>query len=185
MRQPAAHRSAFASARNFTKFARMAHDASRREQRSPGFALAASLLVAAVVFVGFYIVRGGGPGPTLYIGGPILTMDADNRVVEALAVDGERIVGAGTEASLRSWAEREGAHVVDLDGRAMMPGFIDAHGHFPGEGLYAIYADLNSPPIGDVGNMDDLVERLAEQAAETPAGDWVVGLSYDLSLIHI
>jgi predicted amidohydrolase YtcJ len=183
MRQPAAHRPAFASARNFAKFAGMANDASGRGQRSPGFALAASLLVAAVVLVGVYIVRGGAPGPTLYVGGPILTMDADNRVVEALAIDGERIVGTGTEASLRPWAEREGARVVDLDGRAMMPGVIDAHGHFPGEGLYAIYADLNSPPIGDVGNIDDLVKRLAEQAAETPEGDWVVGLSYDDSLL--
>ena len=119
----------------------------------------------------------------VYVGGPILTMDADDRVVEALAVDGERIAAVGTEPELRRWAAENDADIVDLKGRALLPGFIDAHGHFPGEGLYAIHADLNSPPIGEVETIDGLVERLKTKAAEVGAGDWVVGLSYDDSLL--
>jgi predicted amidohydrolase YtcJ len=65
----------------------------------------------------------------------------------------------------------------------LLPGFIDAHGHFPGVGLYALYADLNSPPIGDVRSVDDVVERLAARAAEKPAGEWIVGWSYDDTLL--
>lgn len=123
------------------------------------------------------------PGRTLYVGGPILTMDADNRVVDALAVDGERIAGVGSEAELREWARREGARIVDLEGRALLPGFIDAHGHFPGAGIYAVLVDLNSPPIGGVRDMADLVDRLSERAAQTSDGDWVVGMGYDDSLL--
>ena len=93
----------------------------------------------------------------LYRGGPILTMDADNRTVEALAVDRERIAAAGDEVELREWAESKGARIVDLRGRALLPGFIDAHGHFPGQGIFAVHVDLNSPPIGQIRKMDDLV----------------------------
>jgi len=118
----------------------------------------------------------------LYVGGPILTMDATNRVVEALAVDGERIAAVGTAAELRRWAD-EGARVVDLKGRALIPGFIDAHSHFPGAGLSAVMADLNSPPIGTVRSIGDVVERLREQASRTSGSDWVAGFGYDDSLL--
>ncbi len=119
---------------------------------------------------------------TVYVGGPVLTFDAENRVVEALGVEGDRIAAAGTRAEVEAWAEGR-ARLVDLAGRALLPGFIDAHGHFPGAGLYAVNADLNSPPIGDVRNLDDLVARLREQAAETSAGDWVTGWGYDDTLL--
>jgi predicted amidohydrolase YtcJ len=122
-------------------------------------------------------------GPTLYLGGPILTLDASNRIVEALAVDGERIAAVGTEATLRPWAEERGARVVDLAGRALLPGFIDAHGHFPGEGIYEVHVDLNSPPIGEVETIDDLVQRVAARAEETDDGDWIVGFGYDDTLL--
>ena len=127
--------------------------------------------------------RGRPPGPVLYLGGPILTMDAEDRVAEALATDGERIVAVGGEAALRTWARERGARVVDLQGRALLPGFIDAHGHFPGAGIFAVFADLNSPPTGAVETLDDLVQRLAEHAADTPADDWVVGVGYDDTLV--
>ena len=126
----------------------------------------------------------GTPGPVLYVGGPILTMDADDRVVEALATDGDRIVAAGSEAELRAWADENGARTVDLAGRALLPGFIDAHGHFPGEGVIEVFPNLNSPPIGPAVRIDDVVARLAERAAETSPGDWVVGMGYDDSLLE-
>ncbi len=122
-------------------------------------------------------------GRTVYVGGPILAMDAENRVVDALAVDGDRIAALGDEATLRDWAERSDAQIIDLDGRALLPGFIDAHGHFPGAGITAVFVDLNSPPIGPVERIDDAVARLAERAAETSPGEWVIGVGYDDSLL--
>jgi predicted amidohydrolase YtcJ len=119
----------------------------------------------------------------VYLGGPILPMDATDSIVAAVAIEGDRIVGVGSEEELRAWGDANGARVVDLNGRALLPGFIDAHGHFPGEGLYSVYADLNSPPVGNVQSMDDLVEVLAAKASETRAGRWVVGISYDDSLL--
>ena len=143
------------------------------------------IAVVAAIFlaVGQMSARLRRPGPVLYTGGPILTMDADGRVVEALAVEGERIAAAGTRAELQAWADERGARIVELGGRALLPGFVDAHGHFPGEGLEAMAANLNSPPIGEVRTLDELLARLRVRAEETSSGEWVVGFGYDDTLL--
>lgn len=122
------------------------------------------------------------PAHQLFINGTVLTMDARNRVVEALAVRGDRIEAVGSNEEITALAE-EGSVVVDLGGRALLPGFIDAHGHFPASGLKAIAADLNSPPIGSLTSMDEVLAALREQAANTPAGEWVSGFGYDDTLL--
>ena len=130
----------------------------------------------------FPLLIGCGPDRTVYSGGPILTMNTNNDVVEAIGIEGDRIAAVGSRAEVAEWAG-EDARIVDLEERAMVPGFVDAHGHFPGEGVYVNVVDLNSPPIGDVENLDDLVELLRGRAADTSAGEWVVGMSYDDTLI--
>ncbi len=122
------------------------------------------------------------PERVLYRGGAILTLDEANRVVEALAVEGDRIVAAGSEAELADFADGA-TRVVDLGGHALLPGFIDAHGHFPGAGIYAVAADLNSPPIGTVRDLAELRAALAAMAQRTDPGDWIVGMGYDDTLL--
>jgi predicted amidohydrolase YtcJ len=139
------------------------------------------VLAAAVVWVSWTLARR--PGRTFYFGGPILTFDADDRSVEALATDGDRIHAVGSEAELRAWADQTGARVVDLGGKALLPGFIDAHGHFPGAGITSVFVDLNSPPIGPVEDIDDVVAALSVRATDTADGEWVVGIGYDDSLL--
>tara|TARA_R110001599_G_scaffold353231_1_gene590993 strand:- start:70930 stop:72639 length:1710 start_codon:yes stop_codon:yes gene_type:complete len=122
------------------------------------------------------------PEQQLFINGSILTMDGDNRVVEALATRGDRIEAVGSTEDIMALAE-EGAEVNDLRGRTLLPGFIDAHGHFPGSGLKVIAADLNSPPIGTLTTMDEVLLALAQQAENVPAGEWVSGFGYDDTLL--
>ena len=70
------------------------------------------------------------PEHQLFINGSVLTMDADNRVVQALATRGDRIEAVGSTEEIMALAG-DGTEVIDLRGRALLPGFIDAHGHFP------------------------------------------------------
>jgi predicted amidohydrolase YtcJ len=140
-------------------------------------------LVLTVVVAGLVWSVIQAPGLTLYVGGPIITMDSKGTVAEALATDRDRIVLVGNEPELRAWAAETGARIVDLEGRALLPGFIDAHGHFPGAGITAVFVDLNSPPIGDVSDIPDLVARLKLRADETKSGEWVIGIGYDDSLL--
>ena len=123
------------------------------------------------------------PEQQLFINGSVLTMDVDNRVVEALATRGDRIEAVGSTEEIMALAG-EGTEVIDLRGRALLPGFIDAHGHFPGSGLKVVAADLNSPPIGTLTSMDEVLVAMAQQAEKTPAGQWVSGFGYDDTLLE-
>ena len=119
----------------------------------------------------------------LYRGGTILTMDDARPGAVAVLTDGERIAGVGEEAELRA-ALRPDARVVDLADRTMMPAFIDPHGHFPDPGFIALFrVDLASPPRGDCADMATALRRLADKAAATPPGEWVMGVLFDNTAI--
>ncbi|MEZ5501440.1 MAG: amidohydrolase [Halioglobus sp.] len=122
------------------------------------------------------------PSHQAFINGNILTMDADNAVVQALSTRGERIEAVGSTEDIMALVDDD-TEVIDLRGRTMLPGFIDAHGHFPGSGMRVIAADLNSPPIGDKRNMADILAALREQAARTSSDKWVTGFGYDDTLL--
>ena len=122
------------------------------------------------------------PAHQVFINGTLLTMDADNRVVDAIAVRGDRIEAVGSTDEIMALVEDD-TLVTDLRGRTMLPGFIDAHGHFPYSGMRVLGADLNSPPVGTLTTMEEVLAALAEQAAITPAGDWVFGFNYDDTLL--
>jgi hypothetical protein len=128
---------------------------------------------------------GNGPAAeVVFVGDHIVTMDPTQPSVEAVAVRGETIAAAGARddvLALRGPTTR----VVELGDRALLPGFIDAHGHFlaVGRGLDAL--SLHPPPVGNVRNIDDVVRKIRDWIAERdiPPGDLVVGSGYDDSLL--
>ena len=122
---------------------------------------------------------------TILINGDVITLTGPDNgdLAEAVAISGERISAVGTSEDIGRLAGPQ-TEVIDLGGSAVLPGFIDAHGHFPGSGLFARhFVDLNSPPIGTVRTIDDIVARLASRAAETPKGEWIQGRGYDDTLV--
>ena len=118
----------------------------------------------------------------IFLGQNIITMDASN--VSAVAVRGDRIVVAGSEQDARA-LQGEGTRVIELGERALLPGFIDAHGHFAGVARYADMLDLSSPPVGDVTSVDDIVRKLQRRIENLniPPGELVYGYGYDDSLL--
>ncbi|AQA20145.1 amidohydrolase [Halioglobus japonicus] len=125
--------------------------------------------------------RAAPPERQVFINGKILTMDASNSIASAVAVERDRIVAVGDEAAIAAY--RDGAQVIDLGGKVMMPGIIDAHGHFPGTGARAIMADLNSPPIGSIEEIADIQAALQPFVDQTAPGKWVSAMGYDDTLL--
>jgi predicted amidohydrolase YtcJ len=76
--------------------------------------------------------------------------------------------------------------LVELGDRALLPGFIDAHGHFSSMARAADLVDLSSPPVGVVEEIDDIVRllRLSIENERIPAGQQVDGFGYDDSLLE-
>jgi predicted amidohydrolase YtcJ len=119
----------------------------------------------------------------LFLNATVLTLDPAERVAEGVAVAGDRIVATGSPRELRARAAA-GAREIDLGGGTLIPGFVDAHSHMVMVGDNDLYAvDLNSPPIGEVKTLADLVARLRSRADATPAGEWVVAAGYDDTLL--
>lgn len=115
----------------------------------------------------------------IYIHGRVLTVDPANTVTEALAVKGSRILAVGTNATIEKLKD---AHtvVVDLQGKTLIPGFIDGHSHFMGLG-HAKYADLMPPPVGTVSSIPDLITVLKafKEKNGIKDGEWIYGYGYD------
>ena len=61
---------------------------------------------------------------------------------------------------------------TDLQGQTMVPGIPDVLGHFPGEGLSAVAADLNRPPVVNLITIQDVLDSLVKEAITTKEGDW-------------
>ena len=114
----------------------------------------------------------------IFINGTILTMDSAGSTAEALAVSDGRIEAVGGTAQIRARADDK-TQVTDLQGKTVLPGFIEAHGHFPWSGFNAIGVNLNSPPIGTMTCVSDVIAALKKKAAEREKGKWVIGFGYD------
>ena len=100
--------------------------------------------------------------------GRIVTADAKFSVVEAMAVEKGRIVATGTSAAVLA---RKGpsTKLVDLAGKTVLPGLIDAHVHALGAGLSEFDAKL--PPLNSIGEIQAFIR---EKAKTTPKGEWIV-----------
>jgi predicted amidohydrolase YtcJ len=121
---------------------------------------------------------------TVYVNGKIFTGSRARPWAECIRVQGTRIrsvgsrddVGAGGSAGSARSAPGGGAAEVDLHGRVVVPGFIDAHNHYlaTAEALAAV--DLRYPRVSSI---ESLVADIAERAAQTRAGDWIRGFGMD------
>ena len=72
-----------------------------------------------------------------------------------------------------------------MEGMTMMPGFIDPHSHFPNAGNNDLfYVDLNSPPIGKINTLDELIAKLDKKAQYAEKDAWIKGFGYDDTLLE-
>lgn len=105
----------------------------------------------------------------IFTGGKVITVDAAETVATGVAVRGDRIVAVGDVAALRGPATQ----VVDLKGRALLPGFIDAHSHVEGMAdVESHFINIQAPPLKD-GKA--IIAKLKEAQAKLAPGAWLVG----------
>ncbi len=118
----------------------------------------------------------------MFVNGSVLTMNEDMPRAEAVAVKDGVIVAVGARAQTEALFD-DAATVRDLDGRTLMPGLIDAHGHFAIGSSTAVMADLQPSPAGDVDTLAALRAKLEAWHEANPASPWILGFGYDDSLL--
>lgn len=136
------------------------------------------LVVAALTLVA---AKPASKPPTVYFGGTIITMAGDTpETVEAVAVQDGRITALGNVKDVIKQAGSK-AKRIDLKGRALLPGFIDAHGHVTYAGQNAAMVQLQPPPVGGVDTITKLKAALRawEMQRQLPEGVPIVGNGFD------
>jgi predicted amidohydrolase YtcJ len=109
------------------------------------------------------------PVDLVLLGGEIATVDAVIGNVQALAVDGYTIAAVGTDEEISAYIGPE-TEVIALDGRFVMPGFIEGHGHFLSLGESLRILDLN-----EVRDWGEVVRMVAVAADKAQPGEWITG----------
>ncbi|MEZ4887947.1 MAG: amidohydrolase [Chitinophagales bacterium] len=116
----------------------------------------------------------------IYFNGKILTMEDSLQQVEAIAVKAGKIEAIGDFETINQ-LQGAATQMIDLGGKTMLPGFVDAHSHFTIAMKMMAQANLGSPPAGEVKSIADIIEKLQAQQAKYNIleGQWIVGWGYD------
>jgi hypothetical protein len=99
--------------------------------------------------------------------GKIVTVNATFRIVEALAIKGDRILAAGSNAEILALATPD-TQRIDLQGKTVLPGLIDSHLHAVDSAMYEF--DHRVP---DMETLADVLKYVKARADSLPTGEWV------------
>lgn len=119
---------------------------------------------------------------TIYHGGIIITVNELQPEAQAVAIQDGKIIAVGYEDEV---IKLKGPHtrLVNLQGKTMLPGFIDPHGHVFNTGIQALSANLLPRPDGGVNSVAELQDALRDwaKANDRITGEyrWIIGFGYD------
>ena len=105
----------------------------------------------------------------IYTNGNIWTVDQSNERVSAVAIQNGKIIAAGSDQDMNAFSSEQ-TTLFDLEGKFMMPGFIEGHGHFLGFGNSLLKLNFL-----DSKSWDEIVEMVAKAAEDLPEGTWIEG----------
>lgn len=144
-----------------------------------GWGAVTTMLLAATAPASAQVVA-----DAIYTNGVIRTMEAPGDVAQAVAIRQGRIVAVGATPAVLAY-RGPATRVVDLRGKTMLPGFIDAHGHISMLAGMIDFANLAPPPVADVRDIASLQSTLRNYIAEQniAAGQWVRGFGYDDAML--
>jgi hypothetical protein len=117
----------------------------------------------------------------IYTGGDIVTVNDAQPTVEALAVKEGRILAVGTRDEIEKSYKGQATTVVDLDGKTLLPGFIDPHSHYFSSLSVANQVNVFAPPAGPGKDIPSIVAALKKfrDDRRIPKGELIQAYGYD------
>ncbi len=124
------------------------------------------------------VQRAAGPldADLILVNGRVITVDANDRVAQAVAVKDGRIIAVGTTADITRLAGPS-TRRIDLHGLTATPGLLDAHAHFSAASVDRMYVlDLSYPRVKSIR---DVKETIAARVRRAKPGEWIEGAGWD------
>jgi predicted amidohydrolase YtcJ len=117
----------------------------------------------------------------IYTGGDIVTVNDKQSNVEALAVKGGKIVAVGGRAEIERVHKGPTTRIIDLAGKTLLPGFLDAHSHYVSSLTVANQVNVYAPPAGPGKDPESIVAELVKyrDANKIPKGVVIQAYGYD------
>jgi predicted amidohydrolase YtcJ/uncharacterized membrane protein YdjX (TVP38/TMEM64 family) len=140
------------------------------------------LVMLSLLSLSYWAWFGNHSPHRVFINAKVLTVNQNNDIAEAVSIRYGMIEAVGSNESIQALIDKD-TLVSDLAGNTLIPGFIDAHSHFPSSGLMAVSVNLRSPPIGEIGSIEDIRQALLEKIEIADTDDWIIGFGYDDSLL--
>jgi predicted amidohydrolase YtcJ len=108
------------------------------------------------------------------VNGKVITMDPRFPIAESVAVRGEHILAIGTTREIEK-SIGPNTHILDLQGKTVVPGFIESHCHPSIGGPGLVYELI----VQEAGSIDEIVHMIETKARTLPKGKWIVARRYD------
>lgn len=116
---------------------------------------------------------------TIFTKGTILTVDSDFSQAEALAIRGNKILAVGTAAEVRT-AAGENVNIIDLQGKTVLPGFVEPHTHVVAGSV--VDSIMEYVGMARFRTVNEVLEHLEKMAKDKATGEWVVVRNFDPSV---
>jgi predicted amidohydrolase YtcJ len=154
------------------------HAASRRDFFKYMGAASASAFAATIVEPSPAFAQSAArTADVIFWGGPIVTMNASASRAEAVAIQGERILAVGARSDIEALRGPQ-TQVVELDGRALLPGMIEPHMH----AVFVAFEDwIDVSPI-TTPSFEAVMTKLRDGASKARPGEWVRAQQFDPSI---
>ncbi len=129
-----------------------------------------AFLLLAIAFSTYSCKNSNQKADAIYYNGTVYTVDSSFSIVEAFAVKAGKIIATGTNEEIQKF---ESNNRIDLKGKFVYPGFIDAHSHF-----YGYSSDLLKCNLYGTKSFDEIID-LVNTFAKTNKFSWLLGRGWD------
>ena len=128
-----------------------------------------SIILLLPIYLLFLSCKQNQYADTIIYGGTIYTVDSINSVIEAVAIKDEIILKTGDISDIKKFSNYNTKEIY-LDGRTMIPGFIEGHAHIMGTGYNQKNLDLLNTT-----SFDEIIQIVKEKSKTIPEGEWIIG----------
>lgn len=107
--------------------------------------------------------------------GNIITVDSEFPKAESIAIKDDKIIALGSTREIEKY-KGEQTEIIDLKGKTVVPGLIDAHMHFPelGKRVKQLYLDKTK-------NVEEALAIVKEEVKKAKPGEWITGMGWHTS----